>query len=58
MVGFLGCKGTLLAHVQLAIHQYHQVFFSRAALNPFILQFVLVMVVSSTQVQGLALGFV
>jgi len=27
MVGFLGCKGTFLAHVQLAIHQYHlQVF--------------------------------
>jgi len=27
MVRFLGCKGTLLAHVQLTIHQYPQVFF-------------------------------
>ena len=26
MVGFLGCEGTLLAHIQLAIHQYSQVF--------------------------------
>ena len=27
MVGFLGCEGTLLAYVQLAINQYTQVFF-------------------------------
>ena len=47
-VGFLGCKGTLLAHVQLPIHQYPQVFFGRAALNPFIPQFLLVMGVPST----------
>ena len=26
-VGFLGCEGTLLAHVQLATHQYPQVLF-------------------------------
>ena len=32
-VGFLGCEGTLLAHVQLAIHQNPQVFFSRAVLK-------------------------
>jgi len=25
MVGFLGCEGTLLAHVQLPIHQHPQV---------------------------------
>ena len=36
MVGSLGCEGTLLAHVQPPIHQYPQVFFGRAALNPFI----------------------
>ena len=32
-VGFLGCEVTLLAHVQLHIHQHPQVFYSRAALN-------------------------
>ena len=40
---FLGCKGTLLAHVQLPIHHYRQVFFGKAALNPFIPQLVLVL---------------
>ena len=35
MVGFLGCEGTLLAHVQLPIHQHQQVLFGRAVLNPF-----------------------
>ena len=35
MVGFLGCKGTLLSHVQLPIHQYDQALFSRAVLYPF-----------------------
>ena len=35
MVGFLGCEGTLLAHFQLPIHQYPQVFFGNAALSPF-----------------------
>ena len=36
MVCFLGCEGTVLAHVQLPIHQYPQVLFDRAALNPLI----------------------
>jgi len=58
MIGFLGCEGTLLAHVQLLIHQYPQVLLSRAALNPFITQFVLVVRVTSTQVQDLTFGFV
>ena len=40
-VGFLGCEGTLLAHVQLPIHQYPQVLFGRAVLHPFILKLVL-----------------
>ena len=58
MVGFLGCKGKLLAHVQFAIHQYSQVFFSRAVLSPFILQLVFVVGVASTQLQDLAFGYV
>ena len=55
MVGFLGCTGTLLAHVQFAIHQYPQVLFSRAVLDPFILQLVLTLEVAVTQVQIVAL---
>ena len=35
-VGFLSFIGTLLAHVQFAIHQYLHDNFSRAVLNPFI----------------------
>ena len=57
-VGFLSCEGTLLTHVHLFIHLYPQVFFSRAALNPFILQLLLVMGVALNRVQDLALGFV
>jgi len=41
-VGFLGCKCTLSPHVQLFIHQYPQVLLSRAPLNPFIAQPVLI----------------
>ena len=58
MIGFLGCEGTVLAHVQLPIHQYPQVVFCKAALNPFIPQLALVMEVALTQVQDLAFGFV
>ena len=46
---------TLLAHIQLPIPQYPQVFFSRAALNPFIPQLVLIAEVTMTQVQTLYL---
>ena len=35
-VDFLVWEDPLLAHVQPAIHQYPQVFFSKAVLNPFI----------------------
>ncbi|KAK4821329.1 hypothetical protein QYF61_018234 [Mycteria americana] len=56
--GFLGCEHTLVAHVQLFIHQYSQVLLCRAALNPFIPQPVLVLGVAPTQVQDLALGLV
>ncbi|KAK4830062.1 hypothetical protein QYF61_008400 [Mycteria americana] len=57
-VGFLGCKCTLLAHVQLFIHQYPQVLLLRAALNPLITQPVLRLGVALTHVQDLALGLV
>ncbi|XP_025008935.2 uncharacterized protein LOC112532911 [Gallus gallus] len=42
MAGFLGWEGTLLAHVQLAIQQYLQVFWDRPMLSLFIPQHVLV----------------
>jgi len=48
----------LMAHVQLFIHQYPQVLLSRAALNPFIPQPVLIARVAPTHEQGLALGLV
>ena len=57
-VGFLGCKGTMLAHAQLSMHQHLQVFFGRAALHPFIFQLTSVVRAASTQVQDLAFGFV
>ena len=58
MVGFLGWKGTFLAHMQLPNHHYPQIILGRAALNPFIPQLVLVVKVALTQVQDLAFGFV
>ena len=54
-IDFLGCEGTMLAHAKLTIHQYTQVFFYMAVLNPFIPQFVFIMGVASIQVQDLAL---
>ena len=57
-VGFLGCEGIVLAHIQLPIHQYTQVLFGRAVLYPFILQFVLIVGVAMTQVQDFVLDFV
>jgi len=47
-----------VAHVKLFIHQYPQVLFSRAALNPFPPQPVLKPSVALTKVKDLALGFV
>jgi len=35
-VGFLGCKDTLLAHIQLSTHQYPQDLFGRTMLHPLI----------------------
>jgi len=49
MGGLLGCERTLVAHVQLFIHQYLQVL-GRGALNPLVPQPVLVAGVVLTQV--------
>ncbi|KAK4816170.1 hypothetical protein QYF61_011552 [Mycteria americana] len=56
--GFLGCNHPLSAHVWHFVHQYPQVLLSRAALNPFIPQPVLIPGVALTQVQDPALGLV
>ncbi|KAK4821202.1 hypothetical protein QYF61_015770 [Mycteria americana] len=48
-VGLLGCERTLLAHVQLFIHQYPQGLFRRAALNHIIPQPVLKLRIALTQ---------
>ena len=48
-------EGTLLAHVQFAIHKYSQVLFSRAVLNPFILQLVLIVGFATSQLKTLHL---
>ncbi|KAK4827791.1 hypothetical protein QYF61_021744 [Mycteria americana] len=48
--GLLGCECTLLAHVQLFVHQYPQVLFRRAALDRIIPQPVLKLRIAPTQV--------
>jgi len=58
MVSLPGCECTLLAHVQLFIHQYPQVFIFRAALNLFSAQPVFVLGIAPTHVQDLAHGLV
>lgn len=54
-VGFLGCEVTLLAHVQLTMHQYPQALIGRAVLHPYISQLAMIVGVARTQVQHLAL---
>ncbi|PKU42690.1 rna-directed dna polymerase from mobile element jockey-like [Limosa lapponica baueri] len=56
--GFLCCKCTLPAHVELLIHQHPQVLLLRAALNLFSSQPVFVSGIALTQVQDPALGLV
>jgi len=56
--GFLGCKLTLLAPVELLIHQYPQVLLLRAALEPPSAQPALVFGIVPTHMQDLALGLV
>ena len=50
--------GTLLAHVQLFIHQDLQVLLCRAALSEFFSQSVLISEIASSQVQHIALGLI
>jgi len=58
MVGLLGCKRTLPAHVQLFIYHCPQVLLVRAALKSFIPQPVLILEVALVQGQDPALGLV
>ncbi|KAK4815884.1 hypothetical protein QYF61_009935, partial [Mycteria americana] len=57
-IGFLGHLGTLLAHLQPAVHQQPQVLFCLAAFQPLFLKPVVLHGVVVTQVQDLALGLV
>jgi len=57
-IGLLGCECTLVAHVQLFIHQYPQVLLGRAALNPFIPQSELIAGFAPIHVWDLALGLI
>jgi len=43
MVGLPGCKSTLVAHVQLFIHQHPYIFVLRSAHNSFISQSILIL---------------
>ena len=58
MVGFLGCKHTLLADIKLLINQHPQVLLLRTALNLFSAQPVSVLGIASAQMQALAFGLV
>jgi len=53
---FLGCKRTLPIDIHFFIRHYPQVLLRRAALNPSIPQSVLMLEITLTQVQDLALG--
>lgn len=55
MVGSLGCKHILLAHVELLINQRLQVLPLWAALNPLTMQPVFVLEITPPQVQDLGL---
>jgi len=57
-VGFVGCEGTLLAHVRLAIHQYTEFLFGRAVLYPYASHLVLSVGVATTPMQDLAIASV
>lgn len=56
--GFLGCKYTLLAHVQFFIHQYLQVLLQRPAINLFITQTILILWTALIKTQDLAYSLV
>ena len=58
MVGFVGCRCTLLAHVELLITQHPQVLLLRAVLNSFFTQPGFVLGIALAQVQDLAYGLI
>lgn len=58
IVGFLGGKDTLLAHIKLFINRYPQILFLRAVLSPSLAQPVFVLEIALTQVQDLSLDLV
>ncbi|KAK4812342.1 hypothetical protein QYF61_017119 [Mycteria americana] len=57
-IGFLGCLGTLLAHIQAAVNQHPQVLLCQAAFQPLFPTPVALHGVAVAQVQDLALGLV
>ena len=56
VIGLLGCKHMLLAHVQLFDHQNSQVLLQRAALSEFFFQSVPISKIALTHMQYLVLG--
>jgi len=58
MVGLLGCKHTLMGHLELLIDKHHQIVLLGAAFNPFSTQPVFVLGIALTRVKELALGLV
>lgn len=57
-INFLGCKHTLLPHVQFYIHHYSQVLLQRPAINSFITQSVLILWTAPVKMQDLAYSLV
>ncbi|KAK4832282.1 hypothetical protein QYF61_021681 [Mycteria americana] len=57
-IGFLGCLGTLLAHIQVAVNQHPQVLLCQAAFQPLFPKPVALRRVAVAQVQDVALGLV
>lgn len=53
---FLGCKHLLMSHVQLFIHQYHQVLFHSAFLYTLIAQTAFMFGIAQALLQDTALG--
>ena len=57
-VGLLGCRRTLLGHVELLVNTHPEVLLLRAGLDPLSAQPVFVLGIALTHVQDLALGLV
>jgi len=57
-VGLLGCRCTLVGHVELLVNQHPQVLLIRATLTPFSAQPAFVLGIALTHAQDLAIGLV